>query len=201
MSFFESKKLLMIHDKSSIILLISFLLWPVFSFSQTGVIKGKVIDAETGTTLVGATVLIESEFAGAATDKNGIYSFTSLNAGSYYVEVMFLGYQKQTRLAVLGTQDTLTLDFGLAPLTTKLTEVVVTASEQDFLNEPMPTTRMELPQIERMASTNTAELMEEVGGVSVARAGNWGSKPYFQGMTDSRVLMFIDGVKTTQSCP
>ncbi|MCB9334382.1 MAG: TonB-dependent receptor [Lewinellaceae bacterium] len=191
----------MIHDKSSIILLISFLLWPVFSFSQAGVIKGKVIDAETGTTLVGATVLIESEFTDAATDKNGIYGFTSLNAGSYYVEVMFLGYQKQTRLAVLDTQDTLTLDFGLAPLTAKLTEVVVTASEQDFLNEPMPATRMEVTQIERMASTNTAELMEEVGGVSVARAGNWGSKPYFQGMTDSRVLMFIDGIKTTQSCP
>lgn len=34
----------------------------------------------------------------------------------------------------------------------------------------MPTTRMEYAQIERLASTNTAELMEEEGGVSVARA-------------------------------
>ncbi|MFQ6115943.1 MAG: TonB-dependent receptor domain-containing protein, partial [bacterium] len=41
----------------------------------------------------------------------------------------------------------------------------------------------------------------EVPGVSISRSGSWGTKPYFQGMTDSRILVFIDGVKTNQACP
>jgi iron complex outermembrane recepter protein len=178
-----------------------FLLGAVLSFGQSGAIEGRVIDSETGVALVAATVLVEGETIGTTTDTDGYYILAELDTGSYLIEVTYLGYEKQTRLAVLSEQKTHTLDFGLLPLFTQLSEVVVTASEQDFLNEPMPMTQISSQQIERLSATNTAELMEDIAGVSVARAGNWGSKPYLQGMTDSRVVMFIDGIKTTQACP
>jgi iron complex outermembrane recepter protein len=178
-----------------------FLFLSVFSFGQSGVIHGKVIDAKSGKNLPFATVLIKDEFTGTFTDKNGNYRLPGLAAGEYLLEVSYLGYERQTRLAVVGGNDTLVIGFGLVPLAMELNEIEVTASEHDLLNEPMPMTKMENQQIERLNATNTAELLEDIGGVSVARAGNWGSKPYLQGMTDSRVIMFIDGIKTTQSCP
>ena len=179
----------------------AWFLGPIFVFGQSGVIEGRVIDAETAAPLSRASVVIESEFSGVSTDADGHFRFTDLAAGDYYLQVRYLGYQSQTRLAVIEADEAITLDFGLIPLATALTEVVISAPETDLLEEPIPSTKIGAGQIERLAATNTAEILEEIGGVSVGRAGNWGSKPYFQGMTDSRVLLFIDGIKTTQSCP
>lgn len=181
--------------------ILGWFLGPIFVFGQSGVIEGRVIDAETAEPLFRASVVIESEFSGVSTAADGHFRFTDLSAGNYYLQVRYLGYQSQTRLAVIEQDEAVTLDFGLVPLATALTEVVISAPETDLLNEPIPSTKINSDQIERLAATNTAEILEEVGGVSVGRAGNWGSKPYFQGMTDSRVLLFIDGIKTTQSCP
>ncbi|MCB0634048.1 MAG: TonB-dependent receptor [Lewinella sp.] len=177
------------------------LLGPMLVFGQSGLIQGRVIDAETAEPLYRASVVIESEFSGVSTDIDGHFRFTDLPAGNYYLQVRYLGYQSQIRLAVIEQDEAVTVDFGLIPLAASLTEVVISAPETNLLDEPIPSTKISSGQIERLAATNTAEILEEVGGVSVGRAGNWGSKPYFQGMTDSRVLLFIDGIKTTQSCP
>ncbi len=198
LQFFREKKGEMIRSITCIGLLCVTV---VGTYGQSGVITGKVIDSETGKALLSATVLVQEEAIGATTDDTGMYILPELDTGRYLIEVTYLGYEKQMRLAVLKGQSPIILDFGLLPLFTQLKEVTVTDSEQDFLNEPMPTTQIHSTQIDRLAATNTAELMEDIGGVSVARAGNWGSKPYLQGMTDSRIVMFIDGIKTTQSCP
>jgi iron complex outermembrane recepter protein len=193
-----------VHHKMKVFipfLLYVFICLPFQSIAQTGIIKGKVIDSETGMGLPYATILVKDNIIGTSSDETGKYRLTELDTGDYYVEASYLGYERQTRLVRLEGNDTITIHFGLQPLKLELKEIEVTASEHDFLNEPMPFVKMDKRNIERMNVTNTADLLEDINGVSVARAGNWGSKPYFQGMTDSRVIMFIDGIKTTQSCP
>ena len=137
--------------------------------AQSGAIEGRVIDSESGNPLIAATVLVDGETIGTSTDAEGYFILSELDTGHYYIEVSYLGYEMQTRLAVLTEPNTLTLDFGLLPLFTELNEVVVTATEEDFLNEPMPMTQITSTQIERLAATNTADLMEDIAGVSVAR--------------------------------
>lgn len=179
---------------------IALLLFPSVAFSQA-VVRGRVIDAESGEPLPSATIVIKERIIGTSTDENGHYQLSDLDSGEYYLEARHLGYQKQTRKAVLGEGDTLTLDFGLVRMATEMDSIVIASEQHRILDEPMPMSRMERKEIERKSATNTAELLEDEGGVSVARAGNWGSKPYFQGMTDNRVITYIDGIKTTQSCP
>ncbi len=169
--------------------------------AQQAVVRGRVIDAQNGLPLELATVIDKQQLIGTSTDEDGYYRLAELDSGRYLLEVAYLGYQKQTRQVTVGPADTVVLDFGLVPLNEELAGVEITAQGHDLLNEPMPITTLAPAHIERLGATNTAELLEDIGGVSVARAGNWGSKPYLQGFTDSRVLMFIDGIKTTQACP
>jgi hypothetical protein len=44
-------------------------------FSQTGTLRGKITDAETGEELIGAAVLVEGTFQGSSADLDGNYSF------------------------------------------------------------------------------------------------------------------------------
>ena len=46
--------------------------------AQTGKISGKIIDATTGETLPGATVLIEGTFKGASADFDGNFSLSNV---------------------------------------------------------------------------------------------------------------------------
>lgn len=179
---------------------IALVLFPSIAISQA-VVRGQVIDAESGEPLPAASVLIKDRIIGTSTDEEGYYRIARLDSGEYYFEARHLGYEKQTRKAVMKEGDTLTLDFGLVQMNSEMDSIVIATNEHRLLDEPMPMSRMERKEIDRKSATNTAELLEDEGGVSVARAGNWGSKPYFQGMTDNRVITYIDGIKTTQACP
>ena len=57
----------------------------LFSFSQTGVIKGKVFDAETGEMLPGSKITLVGQNKGATCNMDGSYVISQLNAGTYYL--------------------------------------------------------------------------------------------------------------------
>ena len=49
------------------------------AFAQTGVLSGKVVDAKTGETLIGATVLVDGNTSmGAATDMDGNFTIAKI---------------------------------------------------------------------------------------------------------------------------
>lgn len=181
-------------------ILIVLILLPSIVLSQATV-RGRVIDAESGDPLPSATVLVKERIIGTRTDEGGNYELSGLDSGVYYLQARHLGYKKQTRKAVIQEGDTLTLDFGLLRMATEMDSIEISSSQHRLLEDPMLRSRMASEEVERKSATNTAELLEDEGGVSVARAGNWGAKPYFQGMTDNRVVTYIDGIKTTQACP
>ena len=64
-----------------------------FTFSQTGRVSGKIIDQQTGEALIGANIIIVGTSLGAASDVNGEYLVTNLNAGQYSVKASYIGYQ------------------------------------------------------------------------------------------------------------
>ncbi len=64
-------------------------------YAQTGKINGKVIDAKTGETLPGASVLIEGTSLGAASDFDGNYSISHLKAGTYTLVCKYVSYSNK----------------------------------------------------------------------------------------------------------
>src|SRR5699024_3825785 len=60
---------------------------------ETGIIIGTVFNAETGEPLPGASVYLEDTTIGAATNKEGDYKITGVEAGKYVLVAQFIGYK------------------------------------------------------------------------------------------------------------
>ena len=55
-------------------------------------IKGRILDKETGEPLVGALVKVTGSAQGAVTDVDGNYTLKHIPAGTYTIEVTYIGY-------------------------------------------------------------------------------------------------------------
>ena len=93
--------------------------------SQTE-IKGKVTDAKTAEPLIGATVHIESATTSLNTivRLDGSYLFKNLNAGTYKLQVKYVGYKTTKEYTVeLGLQSTAILNIAMVDNDVALNEV------------------------------------------------------------------------------
>ncbi|MFD2717852.1 carboxypeptidase-like regulatory domain-containing protein [Hymenobacter monticola] len=92
-------------------------------------LSGTVKDASSGENLSGATIRVV-ELPGVGTGANAYGFFTlTVPAGTYTVEVSFVGFSTQKRSVTATASQR--LDFKLAPGGSELTEVVVTARSTD----------------------------------------------------------------------
>lgn len=66
------------------------------SYAQTGTIRGKIVDAKTGETLIGASAVIKGTTKGAVANLDGEYEIKNLEYGEYILEVSFVSYKKTT---------------------------------------------------------------------------------------------------------
>ena len=66
-------------------------------------LKGRVIDAITGETLIGAAVrVVELPLTGVATNVDGEYSITLAQSGRYTIETSYVGYEPSVMKEVAG---------------------------------------------------------------------------------------------------
>ena len=95
-----------------------------------GDVGGSVADSATGTPLPGGEVRVlrgGNTFATATTDAFGRYVIHNVPAGSYSVEVRYLGYRSETRNVAIGNA-VARADFRLVPLPINLSAVEVTSA-------------------------------------------------------------------------
>jgi hypothetical protein len=92
-------------------------------------LSGTVKDASSGENLSGATIrVVELQGVGTGANAYGFFTLT-VPAGTYTVEVSFVGFSTQQRKVTADASQR--LDFKLAPGGSELTEVVVTARSAD----------------------------------------------------------------------
>lgn len=91
-------------------------------------ITGVVRDAETSEVVIGATLTLEDEQTGTATETDGSYSL-SMKSGDYILVVQYVGYQVQRIPVKVISSDT--LDIHLERSTVLLDEVLVQAKARD----------------------------------------------------------------------
>ncbi len=70
-------------------------------FAQNGVIKGKIVDAQTKETVIGASVVIKGTSTGAAADLDGNFVIHNAPAGTHTIVVSSVGYQSLTKNEVV----------------------------------------------------------------------------------------------------
>lgn len=102
-----------------------FLSLPLWGQGTTGnVIEGRVLD-ENGQGLAGAAVLLQNTYKGTTTDLQGRFRLGQLQAGTYQLQVSFIGYQPQVLTVNTGSSAG---EIRLVLSTTLTEEVLITAT-------------------------------------------------------------------------
>ena len=112
-------------------------------------VKGYVRDGSNGETLIGATVYLQGTTTGTTTNEYGFYSLT-VDPGQYTLIASYLGFEDQRK--ELDFSANITQDFELQESGTQLTEVVVTAEEEDgnVSEVQMSVEQLDMGTIERL---------------------------------------------------
>jgi|GEM_PF-4102169 len=129
----KSLNAMMLNKKGALlaILLLMVALIPEALHAQTGILRGKITDAEMGDELIGATVMLKGTTTGAAADLDGNYSITGIPAGTYDIICQFISYEPKTITGVVIKSDEVTvINVGLSTVSMGLQEVVVSAKAE-----------------------------------------------------------------------
>ncbi len=148
-------------------IILPLLIFPLLLFSQSQTLRGTVLDKQSETPLVGATIQLLHSSAdageqpsgiGAVSDVNGIFTLKNVPVGRQALRITYLGYEPQTMSNILVTAGKeVLLEVRLEESFNKINEVVVTAkSDKDKPMNEMATISAR--------QFNTEEVMRYSGG-------------------------------------
>lgn len=180
------------------------LLFYSFGFSQS--IKGKVVDAGTGESLVGATVNIAGSALRAIVKLDGTYIFSKLAAGSYLLKVTYQGYSSTANeTAVAVTAGTVKIiDFTLQPQAIELSSVTISGGSAKGDKGAMRLEKMADPivnilsakTIQLLPDITVANALQRVSGVTIERSSSGeGRYPIIRGMEKRYINTLVNGIK------
>jgi hypothetical protein len=144
---------------------------------STGSISGKVIDANSGESIIGANVFIEGTNLGAATDLDGMYFIKSIPTGSYTVIISYISYSKTKITNVLVNEsETTNLNATLSPEAIQVDEVIVidkrdNSYESALLNLQKNSSNImdgiSAEQIKKSTDNTTAEVLRRAPSITL----------------------------------
>jgi hypothetical protein len=161
-----------------LLVFISFLISNYIFAQSAGSISGKVIDSNTGESIIGANLILENTNFGAATDIDGNYEIRNIPAGKYSLLVSFLSYSKTRidNIEIISNKVTL-INISLKPEAIELGEEVLVLGELSnqyeaaLLNQRKKSVQISdgisAEQIKRSTDNTTAETLRRVPGLTL----------------------------------
>jgi len=171
-----------------------------FNIAAQGYVRGKIIDGETGESLIGATVAIPGTTKGTITDFDGNYSLT-LDPGTYALSISYVSYETQQfeEVEVVDGEVTI-INANLGEATTELEAVVVTARSRQQTESALQVMQrksavvmdgISAQQISRLGDSDAAGALKRVTGVSVQD----GKYVYVRGLSDRYMKITLNGAE------
>jgi len=157
----------------------------------TGKITGTIKDAETNEVLIGANIIVDGTYSGAATDIDGTYYILNVKPGTYSVTVNMIGY-KQVKMenVRVSVNRTSTINAMLEPTVIEGETVIV---EVDAIT----TRKDQTSTIKNISTDQIAKLpVENIGAVVGMQAGV--VEGHFRGGRYNEVTYLIDGIQVDE---
>ncbi|MCK4667749.1 carboxypeptidase regulatory-like domain-containing protein, partial [Candidatus Dependentiae bacterium] len=139
------------------VLLLVFL-FNVFTFAEpTGILKGRVVDSETGTPIENAKVEIEKLKIAVVTDSEGFYTIAEIRIGFYDVRVYHPMYQTKVTPAVGIPANLITsLIFKLVPRTSRESTGILKGKVTDSeTGKPIGNAKVEIEKLDISVGTDS----------------------------------------------
>ena len=173
-----------------------------YALAQSASMSGKVFDAATGETLVGANVILTGTSQGAATDGSGSFLIANIRPGRYVVRIGYIGFETQLDTLTFEPGARLEIDYRLQFQTLEGEEIVVTAQAQgqlaainQQLAEKSLVNVVSADRIEELPDANAAESLARIPGVTVQREGGEGNKVVIRGLSPKYNAVSVNGIR------
>ena len=165
--------------------------------SPSGIIKGKLVDADTKAPLIGANVVLLNSTLGAASDMDGIFIIPDVPVGSYTLQFIYIGYTTFTRTDVIVRPQRITyLEAELQISAVEAQEVVVTGSYFEKKDEnPLSITNFAREEIRR--SPGSAGDVSRIMMVlpSIAKVNDQSNSLIVRGGSPVENAFYIDNIE------
>ncbi len=168
------------------------LLFPVILFAQKHQVRGIVTDANSGETLIGATISY-GEGKGVISDMDGRY-FIKLDKGTYHLKVSYVGYVQQVADITMQESD-ITQNFQLK--TPTLTEVEVVADVAKTRETPVAFSTVQPIKLqEELAARDIPMILNKTPGVYATQqgGGDGDARINIRGFSQRNLAVMIDGI-------
>lgn len=175
---------------------------PFYLFAQQAQIKGRVVEAETGTPLPGVTILIENSTRGVTTDIDGTFEIKATPSNKLVFS--FLGMESQT--IVVGSQTY--IGVAMKPAASELDEVTIVAFGKQKKESVIGSITTVNPTELKVPSSNltTALAGNMAGIIAYQRSGEPGRDNadfFVRGITtfgaNTNPLILIDNIELTST--
>lgn len=177
-----------------------FLLISLSAYSQSGLIRGQVIDEANGETLLGVTVVVKGTTTGAVTDFDGKFEI-KLAPGIYDIQASFVSYETVTVTGVAVEEGGVAVLDGirLREAIAELSEVVVTAEVIKTSETALLTIKKKSPNLmdgisaanfRKIGDSDASDAVKRVTGVSVEE----GKYVYVRGLGDRYTKTTLNNV-------
>ncbi|NOX65081.1 MAG: TonB-dependent receptor [Chlorobi bacterium] len=170
-------------------------------------ITGVIVDDEFGEPLIGVNVMIEGTMLGAATDINGNFVISQLDAGEYNIIVSMVGYTKQKIEGVkLKNNETTHIEIILRTESFETKEIVISAkavmnTEASILVKRQKSIEVSdavsAEQFQKAGSSNAADAAKQIVGASVVD----GKDVFIRGLGDRYTSTNLNGAQIPSADP
>lgn len=133
-----------------------------------GILSGRVQEENSGQPLTGAYVSLKGTTFVSISNEEGLFQFSWLPAGSYTVEVSFIGYKTQTLQVQVQDKERSNLTISLTVGAIELADVVITANPELAVNVLAPV------DIQLRPTVTSQDILRMVPGLFIAQHAGGG---------------------------
>ena len=171
---------------------------PLFAIEHDGTagkIAGRVVEAETGEPLIGATVYVEELGIGAVASQDGSYTIINVAPGVYTVRASMVGFGTVRQADVRVSIDRTTrVDFELAVEIIRGEEVLITASRPIIeVDRTTSASYVNSESIENLPVQEVSDILQLQSGVTYDSQG----RLHMRGGRSGEVAYLVDGIPVT----
>lgn len=147
-----------------------------FEYSKIALARRKNVDEKTGTVqgvikdesdekLIGANILIKELGIGSAADTRGFYFIKNIKAGTYTIEVSYVGYQKQIQKVRIREGEILEINFTLKSTSFQIGGIEVVGTSELLPKDVQTKTYINSGEIEHYQASSIKDVLDLVPGV------------------------------------
>lgn len=189
-----------------LLLVLSFSFGPMIIVGQAepggAVLAGTVLDPS-GQAIPDVTLTLVDSITGvsrtAVSGRSGLYRLPDLPMGTYRLRVTYSGFAPYSQKVTVGVNGLLKLDVTLQLPTRRESVTVTTQSPNVYI--ALTGTQPTVDNNNQARSSNAAELLGSMAGVSLRQNGELTTIPLVRGLGDERTKLVVNGMTVSAACP